>query len=118
MASDLSAFAVQGALAAVAATGGPIWLALALAALSQAVTVSTARPRRPSVPQLAGEEDLAAANALDGLIQNVVVALGPALGALMLLLGPPQYAFAVNAASSRSPRSSSRACGRAAARST
>ena len=97
--SDLCAFATQGALTVVAATGGPVWLALALAALTQCVTVVYSPATAALIPQIAGEEDLAAANALDGLMQNLVVAIGPAMGALLLVLGSPQYAFAVNAAS-------------------
>ena len=97
--SDLCAFATQGALTVVAATGGPVWLALVLAALTQCVTVVYSPATAALIPQIAGEEDLAAANAFDGLMQNLVVAIGPAVGALLLMLGSPQYAFAVNAAS-------------------
>jgi CRP-like cAMP-binding protein len=97
--SDLAACAAQVGLVLVAATGGPIWLAIALAALSAVVQVPYSPATAALVPQLAGERELAAANALDGLIQNLVVAVGPAMGAVLLLLGPAQYAFAVNAAS-------------------
>jgi len=99
IASDLSACVLQGGLTVVAAASGPVGLALALAAATQCVTVVYSPAVAALVPQIAGEEDLAAANALDGLIQNLVVALGPALGAVLLVLGSPQFAFAVNAAS-------------------
>ncbi len=94
---DLAAAAAQFGLVAVAAGNGPVWLALVLAGASAVVQVPYAPATAALVPQLAGERELAAANALDGLIQNLVVAVGPALGAVLLLLGPPQYAFAVNA---------------------
>ena len=42
------------------------------------------------------EDDLAAANALSGTIDNFALAFGPALSAVLLLLGPPPIAFAVN----------------------
>lgn len=99
IASDLAAFAAQLGLVVVAASAAPVWLAIALAAISTTVQVVYSPATAALVPQLAGEKDLAAANALDGLIQNLVVAVGPAIGAVLLLLGPPQYAFAVNAGS-------------------
>ena len=50
-----------------------------------------------SVPSLTGEEDLAAANALLATVDSVAIALGPAVGGVLLLLGAPSAAFAVNA---------------------
>ena len=41
--------------------------------------------------------DLASANALRNTIDNVTVIAGPALGALLLLVGPPQNAVWINA---------------------
>lgn len=99
IASDLSACAAQLGLVALAAGNGPVWIAIVLAAITTTVQVVYSPATAALVPQLAGEKELAAANALDGLIQNLVVAVGPALGAALLLLGPAQYAFAVNAAS-------------------
>ena len=49
-------------------------------------------------PSIVPEDDLAAANALSGTIDNFAIAFGPALSAALLLLGPPPLAFAVNAA--------------------
>ena len=40
-------------------------------------------------PSIVPEEDLAAANALSGTIDNFAIAFGPALSAVLLLLGPP-----------------------------
>jgi CRP-like cAMP-binding protein len=51
------------------------------------------------VPQIAGEQDLGAANAMQGAIDNLVVVVGPGLGALLLLAGSVPLVFAVNAAS-------------------
>ncbi|MEZ0235131.1 MAG: MFS transporter [Actinomycetota bacterium] len=48
-------------------------------------------------PSIVPEEDLAAANALAGTIDNFAIAFGPALSAVLLLLGPPPVAFALNA---------------------
>ncbi|HXW46926.1 MAG TPA: MFS transporter [Streptosporangiaceae bacterium] len=74
-------------------------LAVALAALTS-VTLS---PYNPSVaaliPQVVAEEQLAAANALNATIDNLVTVAGPAIGALLLLVGGPALAVAANAAS-------------------
>jgi MFS family permease len=97
--ADLSSLVLQGALAVVAGTGGPVWLAITLAALTATVGVVYGPATAALLPQLAGEDDLVAANALDGLVQNLVVAIGPALGAVMVAAGSATLAFAVNAGS-------------------
>jgi hypothetical protein len=48
---------------------------------------------------MVGEEQLVAANALNSTIDNLVVIVGPALGALLLVVGSTTFVFAVNAAS-------------------
>jgi CRP-like cAMP-binding protein len=97
--ADLSSLLLQGALAVVAGTGGPVWLAITLAALTASVGVVYGPATAALLPQLAGEDDLVAANALDGLVQNLVVAIGPALGAVLVAAGSATLAFAVNAGS-------------------
>src|SRR5215469_7997038 len=49
-------------------------------------------------PQLVPEEDLASANALNGLSQEVGSLIGPALGALFVTLTSPAPAFALDGA--------------------
>ena len=70
--------------------------------MSAALTSVTAGVYPPAVtamiPQVAGEEDLAAANALNGTVDNLAVIAGPAIGAGLLAFGPPPVAFAINAA--------------------
>ena len=77
----------------------PIAVILVLAGIA----AMSAQPYLPSVaamiPQLAGEEDLAAANAVNSTIDNLVIILGPAVGALLLLAGSAAAVFAINAAS-------------------
>jgi predicted MFS family arabinose efflux permease len=97
--ADVTSTGLQAALAIVAAAGGPVWLAVALAGVTSTVNVVYGPATAALLPQLAGEDDLVAANALDGLIQNLVVAVGPALGAVMVAVSSPAVAFAVNAAS-------------------
>jgi MFS family permease len=97
--SDVLCCLWQGCLAATAALDGPIELALVLAAL----TAITNTPYNPAVaatiPDLADEDRLVAANALNGTIENLVVVLGPAIGAVVLALGSPALTFGIDAAS-------------------
>jgi CRP-like cAMP-binding protein/predicted MFS family arabinose efflux permease len=81
------------------ASHGPALLAVALAGL----TSLSQTPYLPSVaaviPQVTAEEDLAAANALNSTVDNLVVVLGPAIGAVLLLIGGATMATAANALS-------------------
>lgn len=71
--------------------------AIAIAFVNNTLTA----PYYPAVtaitPSVVPEDDLAAANALSGTIDNFALAFGPALSGLLLLIGPPPVAFAVNA---------------------
>lgn len=97
--ADLVCAVWQGALAVVAAAGGPLALALAFAALTAATNIVYSPSVAATIPSVVGEDDLVAANALNGTIDNLVVIVGPAVGAGLLLIGSPAAAFAVNAAS-------------------
>jgi len=97
--ADLVSALWQAGLAAVAAAGGPVALALAFAALTAATNVVYSPAVAATIPSVVEEDDLVAANALNGTIDNLVVITGPAIGAGLLLLGSPALAFAVNAAS-------------------
>jgi MFS family permease len=89
----------QAGLAAVAAAHGPVVLALAFASLTAGTSVVEAPAVAATIPSLVGEDDLVAANALNGTIDNLVIIAGPAVGAALLLLGSPALAFAANATS-------------------
>ncbi len=95
--ADLVLFCWQILLAAAVVTNVPIWLVLLLASLA----AISSTPYNPAVaamiPQLAGEDDLAAANALNSTIDNLVVVLGPAFGALLLLTHDSWLPFVINA---------------------
>jgi MFS family permease len=97
--SDWGCVAWQAGLAVVAATDGPVVLGLVFAGLTSATNVIYEPAVEATIPSLVEEDDLVAANALNGTIQSLVVVAGPAVGAGLLLLGPPEIAFAVNAAS-------------------
>jgi CRP-like cAMP-binding protein len=95
--ADLLCVAWQVALAIVAAADGPVAAGLAFSALTSATNVVYEPAVAATIPSLVDEDDLVAANALNGTVQSLVVVAGPAVGAAMLLLGPPATAFAVNA---------------------
>jgi MFS family permease len=97
--ADLLCSVWQAGLAAVAATGGPVELALVFAALTSATNVVYNPAVAATIPSVVGEDDLVAANALNGTLENVIVIAGPGIGAVLLLLGSPALVFAVNAAS-------------------
>jgi hypothetical protein len=97
--ADLVCALWQGGLALTAAAGGPVVLALAFTVLTSATNVVYAPAVAATIPALVSEDDLVAANALSGTIDNLVVIAGPGVGALLLLIGSPAAAFAANAAS-------------------
>lgn len=96
--TSLVSATLMTALAATVAFDGPVVLAIVLAAMT-AVAVSVFAPATSAlVPDLVGESDLAAANALTSTVENAAVIVGPAVGAGLLLIGDPSVAFLVNAA--------------------
>jgi MFS family permease len=97
--SDWLCAAWQLGLAIVAGVDGPVALGLLFAGLTSATNVVYEPAVEATIPSLVDEDDLVAANALNGTIYNLVIVAGPAIGAGLLLLGPPEFVFAVNAAS-------------------
>ncbi len=97
--SDLFLAALQVLLCVTVLLHAPIAFTLAVAGLSAV----SAQPYQPAVaamiPQLAGEDDLAAANAVNSTIDNLVIIVGPAVGAVLLIVGSAAAVFAINAAS-------------------
>ena len=96
--SDLARAGLMGVLTVVAMSDST---AAVIGAIAIAfVNNSFSAPYYPAVtaitPSVVPEDDLAAANALSGTIDNFALAFGPALSAVLLLLGPPPIAFAVN----------------------
>lgn len=97
--SDTLCAVWQAGLAVVAATGAPPALALVLAALTSTTAVVYQPATTAMIPSLVDEDDLAAANALNATIEQLVVIVGPGIGALLLVLGSTSAGFALNAAS-------------------
>lgn len=88
---------LQLGLAVVAWRAAPAVVAVALAGLTSIVMCVYEPAVAALIPEVVPEEDLAAANALNATIDNVVVIVGPALGGVLLLAGGPALAIAVNA---------------------
>ena len=97
--SDLLCALWQTGLAITAAVTGPPALALVFAALTSITAVVYMPATAATIPSIVDEDDLVAANALNGMIDQLVVIAGPAVGAILLMLGSAPMVFAVNAAS-------------------
>ena len=97
--ADLGCALWQVGLVLVALSGAPIAIALALSALTSVTNVVYNPAVAATIPAMVTESDLVAANALNGTIDNLVVVVGPAVGAVLVVLGSPSWTFAVNAAS-------------------
>ena len=86
-------------LTVVALLDGPVLLAIVLAGLTS-VSGTVHQPAVAAVtPQTVPERDLAAANTLRNMLDNIAIITGPAVAALLLVVGPPWLVFAVNGAS-------------------
>ena len=95
--SDLARMGLMVLLAAVAAARLPILLAPLIAATATAFSA----PYLPCVaavtPRVVDDADLPGANAARSAVAGLGIIVGPALGGLLLLLGSPAFAFALNA---------------------
>jgi MFS family permease len=95
---DTIAMTVQAVLAVVAALNAPALVIIVLATLTSVSTASYDPTARATVPTLVGEEHLAAANSVQAAVENLTIIVGPAIGAVLLLIGAPPLVFAINAA--------------------
>ena len=94
---DLLNVAVMAALALVMTFDGPVVAVLVVAAIASTLGTAYDPAAAALTPHVVPAADLASANALRNTIDNVTVIAGPALGALLLLAGPPQNAVWINA---------------------
>ncbi len=95
--SDVVRAVLMGLLAVVAATGSSAGLAVGLSFLATAAGTAYLPCVARGVPELVGEQHLAAANSVSSTVQNVAVVIGPAIGGLVLVFGSTTWAFAINA---------------------
>ncbi len=96
--SDLLRSGVMVLLAVVDLTSGSAVFAIALAGLSTTFAVAYGPAETASLQRIVNEGELAAANSVTSTITNACIALGPAIGGVLLLLGSSSTAFFVNAA--------------------
>lgn len=95
---NVTSAATHVGLAITVAADGPTLLALLLAGAWTVQNVIYEPAVIALTPQIVGEEDLAAANSLNGVIDNAAVVVGPAVGAGLVAAFSPEVALLVNAA--------------------
>ena len=95
---DLIRLALMVALAAVVAAKGPVQLVIAITAVASAAGTAQRPAALALLPRLVGETRLGPANALLHTVQDLGIVIGPAIGALLLAVGPSWVVFLVNAA--------------------
>ena len=97
--SDLARAVIMVGLGLVALTSAPPLLAIILAGASTTFAVAYGPSVSAGLPLLVDEDELSAANSITTTISSVCIALGPAVGGVLLLLGSPATAFFFNAVS-------------------
>lgn len=93
---DVSRGALMLALGVAAATSAPVGLTLVLVFLSTTISTAFEPAAEAMIPGLVEEDDLAAANAASSTIENIAIAVGPAIGGILTILGSAALAFAIN----------------------
>ena len=95
---DMVSFAAMAALAFAVYVDAPVLLAIIMSSLTSCLFSAYEPAVAATTPQLVTERHLASANALRSTIDNLCVIIGPGIGAGLLLVGPPEVAIALNAA--------------------
>lgn len=94
---DIGRFTLMTAIAFSIWTGGSIAVVLALTVANSAMSAAYRPAAVAMTPLLVAEDDLAAANAAEGIIGQLALFVGPAVGALVVSVTSTAAAFAVNA---------------------
>jgi MFS family permease len=94
--SDLTRAALMFGLGIAAALSAPASVALAFAFCATVAGTPFGPALGAMLPKVVDEDELAAANALTSTVEHVALIVGPAIGALLLLLGSAAAAFAAN----------------------
>ena len=97
IAADVVRAALMGLLTIAAIASAPVVVIPLLAAAATMASVVYPPCVAAVTPRLVPEDVLGQANAARAAIVPAAVFIGPALGGLLMLLGPPSLAFAVNA---------------------
>lgn len=96
---DLARAAFMFALALSVAASQPVAVVVLIAFLTSAASTPYQPAMYAITPAIVGESDLAAANAVSNSVEHLAILLGPAIGGVLLLLGPPSVAFGLNGVS-------------------
>ncbi len=96
IASDVIRAMVMFVMTVVVAREGSPMLAVVLAGVATTFSVAYGPCVNAAIPRLVDEDDLSVVNTLSATVTNLSYALGPALGGVLLLLGSPSAALAVN----------------------
>ena len=96
VASDVVRMAMMAGLAVVVVTGAPVVLVPLLAALATAAAAPYAPCVAASVPRIVERDQLTSANSWRAAIGPMAIVTGPALGAVVLAVTSPAWAFVVN----------------------
>ena len=99
IASAMAAFVTMSVVALLVAVDAPIPLILLFSGATSVCAAFNSPAARALVPEVVVEKDLVTANALFGLIENLVVVVGPAIGGVMLLSDERAAPVALNALS-------------------
>ncbi|HZZ95690.1 MAG TPA: MFS transporter [Jatrophihabitantaceae bacterium] len=97
IASDLVRAGTMLGLVAVVQFGLPIWCVPALAAFATAAGSPYPSCAAATIPRLLSKDDLTAANSIRAALGPLAIVTGPLAGAVLVALGGPVLAFAVNA---------------------
>jgi MFS family permease len=89
---------LMAVLAATVANHGPVALVIALTVLASAAGCAERPAALALLPRLVGETRLGPANALLHTVQDLGILIGPAIGAILLAVGPAWIAFLANGA--------------------
>lgn len=95
---DLLSTAIMVGLTFVAAADLGALAAIVLAGITSVLGTAYYPATAAMTPQIVSEDDLAAANSFNSMIENLSVIIGPALGAGILAISSTSVAFLVNAA--------------------
>jgi predicted MFS family arabinose efflux permease len=94
---DVLCAAYMVGMAVTAAVKGPVLLIIVFAAFTSVTAICYPSASAAMIPQVVGERDLAAANAINAGIDNLAVLVGPAVGGVLLLWFAPDAVMLVNA---------------------
>jgi len=99
IACDLGRAALMFGLTIVALSHAPVAFALAIAFAATAIGTPFLPTALAITPALVDEDALAPANSLLSVVDSTALALGPALGGLLVVVGSAGAAFAINGVS-------------------